>query len=268
MRVATWNLWWKFGDWQARQKPILETLRGVDADVVCLQEVFDDEPGPGARSQHLELAESLGRYAAFGSRISWGGAFAGNAILSRWPIVGYETRPLPGRPGDDMMNVALVAEIAAPEGTAHVIATHLEFRWTHGAVRVGQANELLRITSELPAGGYPTVLCGDLNATPDSDEIRMLKGRHTGEIERVCYLDAWDYEPLGSPGFTWSRANPQTSAGPNQRIDFVLVQAPIAMLTHEPSNPRIFGADAVDCVVPSDHYGVVADIISAQPVQD
>ncbi len=40
VRVVTWNLWWRFGDWAARQEAILAVLRETDADVVTLQEVW------------------------------------------------------------------------------------------------------------------------------------------------------------------------------------------------------------------------------------
>ena len=37
VRVATWNLWWRHGDWEARQPAILECLRDLDADIVGWQ---------------------------------------------------------------------------------------------------------------------------------------------------------------------------------------------------------------------------------------
>ena len=43
MRVATWNLWGRYGPWEARQPIIEDSLRSIDADVVCLQEAWDDE---------------------------------------------------------------------------------------------------------------------------------------------------------------------------------------------------------------------------------
>ncbi|CAN5598450.1 hypothetical protein BH23ACT3_BH23ACT3_21470 [soil metagenome] len=39
LRVMTWNLWWRFGDWERRAPAIVEVLRQQDPDVVCLQEV-------------------------------------------------------------------------------------------------------------------------------------------------------------------------------------------------------------------------------------
>ena len=29
LRVATWNVWWRFGPWKDRQPAIAETLRGI-----------------------------------------------------------------------------------------------------------------------------------------------------------------------------------------------------------------------------------------------
>ncbi len=40
MRIVTWNLWWRFGPWEARQRAIEATLAELDADVVCLQETW------------------------------------------------------------------------------------------------------------------------------------------------------------------------------------------------------------------------------------
>src|SRR5262245_33223956 len=42
LRVLTWNLWWRFGPWQARQPAIIATLRRIDADVIALQETWND----------------------------------------------------------------------------------------------------------------------------------------------------------------------------------------------------------------------------------
>ncbi|MGY1705960.1 endonuclease/exonuclease/phosphatase family protein [Geodermatophilus sp. SYSU D00697] len=36
VRVATWNVWWRFGDrWRERQDALLRTLRAVDAAVLA-----------------------------------------------------------------------------------------------------------------------------------------------------------------------------------------------------------------------------------------
>jgi len=43
MRVATWNLWGRYGPWEDRLPIIEANLRTIDADIVCLQEAWDDE---------------------------------------------------------------------------------------------------------------------------------------------------------------------------------------------------------------------------------
>jgi Endonuclease/Exonuclease/phosphatase family len=42
VRIATWNVWGRYGPWEARLPAITETLRRVDADIVGLQEVWED----------------------------------------------------------------------------------------------------------------------------------------------------------------------------------------------------------------------------------
>ena len=79
VKVATWNLWWRFGPWEARQPAIVETLRQADADLVCLQEVWAEEDGP---DQAADLAAALGLHhvrsstpfragVAFGNTVGW-----------------------------------------------------------------------------------------------------------------------------------------------------------------------------------------------------
>jgi endonuclease/exonuclease/phosphatase family metal-dependent hydrolase len=61
MRVVTWNLWWRLGDWKARAEAIGETLLELRPDVVCLQEVWQEAD----INQAALLAEQLGMVHAF-----------------------------------------------------------------------------------------------------------------------------------------------------------------------------------------------------------
>src|SRR5262249_46865939 len=45
LRIATWNLWWRFGPWELRQPAIEATMRRIGADVWCLQEVYATRDG-------------------------------------------------------------------------------------------------------------------------------------------------------------------------------------------------------------------------------
>ena len=54
----TWNLWWRFGDWQRRLAAVRETLRAEDPDVCGVQEVWDT----GEHNAAALLAEALGMH--------------------------------------------------------------------------------------------------------------------------------------------------------------------------------------------------------------
>src|SRR5581483_10805525 len=80
----------------------------------------------------------------------------------------------------------------------------------------------------------PKVLMGDFNATPDSDEIRFLRGLHTLAGRRTHFQDAWlrlhrEPGPGDGPaeGITWSSENeltrPLRSLDIDRRIDYVFV---------------------------------------------
>ena len=51
------------------------------------------------------------------------------------------------------------------------------------------------------------MVAGDLNAIPDSDEIRSVTGRRPPPVEGLIFSDAWELAGDGSPGHTWSKAN-------------------------------------------------------------
>ena len=61
LKVVTWNIWWRYGLWQERQPLIIDTLKRLDPDIVCLQEVWQDEEG----AQADILADALGFSAAY-----------------------------------------------------------------------------------------------------------------------------------------------------------------------------------------------------------
>jgi endonuclease/exonuclease/phosphatase family metal-dependent hydrolase len=56
VRIVTWNLWWRLGEWTARADSIAYTLEELRPDLVCLQEVWQERD----RNQGALLAERLG----------------------------------------------------------------------------------------------------------------------------------------------------------------------------------------------------------------
>ena len=257
IRVATWNLWWRFGPWEERAPAIAATLRRIDADVVCLQEVW----GESGETSAARFADELGMHHAFASRLDVDGVEFGNAILSRWPLARVDWWPLPAPVELDEHRTVLVADVDGPRGPVQVWCTHLNWRFDHSAVRQEQVRFIAAKVADRRPRSYPPVLCGDMNAAPDSDEIRMLTGRADVGVPKTVFHDAWEVAGVG-PGHTWSNDNPYAALDlePARRIDYVLAGWPRAGGAGHVVSAALVGVDAVDGVVPSDHYGVVAEL--------
>ena len=271
VRIATWNLWGRYGPWEARLPAIIETLRRLDADIVGLQEVWEDDD----RSQAAELAAALGyTEPVFAANLDRDGARSGNAVLSRWPIGRREVRTLPREAhgvganplvfSDDEGEERLVvlAEIDAPRGPIQIYCAHLSWRGDHSAVRQAQAAAICSFVRENRPRTFPAVLLGDLNADPDSDELRLLTGQGAGAVPGVVFRDAWEWAGNVDRGATWSNDNPFAAAALDldRRIDHILVAAPKANGCGQPLTAARFGTDPVDGMFGSDHYGVVSEL--------
>jgi endonuclease/exonuclease/phosphatase family metal-dependent hydrolase len=259
----TWNLWWRFGPWEARQPAILETLKAIDADIYCFQEVFETRDGV---SQLTDIASELGMHScgAAGLDLDIAPESLGNAILSRWPITGSEFRPLPAPWDLNELRVVLRADIDGPRGPLEVFCTHLNWRMDQSHVRQDQLRAVCEFIDETKdRRTFPPILCGDLNAEPTSDEIRMLTGFSQPAVPKLVFFDAWPASGETGPGYTWDRMNPFTDldAEPrNARIDYVLVGYPQDGAVGEPVACRVAGNAPAGGVWPSDHFGVVAEV--------
>ena len=260
LRVMSWNVWWRFGPWEHRLPAIASTLGAVDADVIALQEVWHD----GERGQAAELAGGLGYHHVYASRLDLDGVQMGNAVLSRWPITNHESMPLPAPPDADELRTVVRADVDGPRGTVQVFSTHLNWRFDQSHGRQEQVAAIANFVHDSPLRTYPPVLCGDFNAVPDSDEIRMLTGRMRTPVQKLVFHDSWEAaaEREDGPGFTWSNDNPfaKEDLEPNRRIDYVFVGWPKSEGAGHVLRSEVVATAAVDGCQPSDHYGVLAEL--------
>lgn len=258
MRVVTWNIWGQLGPWPAREPAITAELARLDPDLVGLQEVW---VGPGDSAVE-RLARDLGRHWAITDTRPAQGIANANAVLSRYPITSATTHHLPLGPDLGEQRWLLVVEVAAPRGPMRFATTHLNWRANDGAVRVRQVQEVARILAHPLAGSpYPTVLTGDFNGGPDTDEIRLLTGAASHLPMACVFLDAWDLAGSG-PGLSWAKTNPHTLAdpAPARRLDYVFVGFPLDQEAGWVRSVQLAGVDPVAGMVPSDHYAVLAEI--------
>lgn len=260
VRVVSWNLWWRFGPWEARQQAIAALLEQLDADVVCAQEVWSAEDGP---DQVQVLAERLGLHACRTPQRYYRGFSFGNAIFSRFPIEHHEAHQLPPLDGPGH-RYALVARLDGPNGAIPVVCTHLDYRFDRSAVRQEQVAAVLGLVAAQRGeeDDFPVVLAGDFNAVPTSDEIRMITGERPPPVEGMILTDAWPQRGDGS-GHTWCAANPhvEDSTWPERRLDYVFVTWPRPKPLGNVEAAFLAGVEPVGGVVPSDHYAVVVDLV-------
>jgi endonuclease/exonuclease/phosphatase family metal-dependent hydrolase len=107
---------------------------------------------------------------------------------------------------------------------------------------------------------------GDLNADPDSDEMRFLRGLSAMDGHSAYFADAWLYAGDGSPGATYDRNNDyaRPAREPSRRIDYILVRGPDRALRGEPVHTELAFAmpEVYDDgrIWPSDHFGLCSDI--------
>jgi endonuclease/exonuclease/phosphatase family metal-dependent hydrolase len=267
-RVATLNIWNRQGPWPERLPLIRAALVALDADVIALQEVLGFT---GLPSQAHEIADGTGWNVHHVPAWNVGGGLTfGNAILSRHPLSDLQTLELPSPPGLDTRTVAF-ARVQLPHGPMPVFATHLTWQHHLGHVRCEQVRALTDHAERLaPTSGPPAVILGDLNADPDADEMRFLRGLTALGGTSVFFSDCWAVTRAGEPGYTYDRRNAYAlrSREHSRRIDYCLVRGPGRHLIGEPLGAELFADTPTGDVWPSDHFGVVAEIYAAKRHHD
>jgi endonuclease/exonuclease/phosphatase family metal-dependent hydrolase len=266
LRVLTLNIWNLSGPWRERRVEVAAWLTRLAPDVVCLQEVVQDDTG---RSQADWLAaapgvDELGYHVVFGPGLDLDdGRHFGNAVLTRAPVTASECVALPS--GDEPTEGRVVLHVRTA-GT-DVFSTHLNWQFHHGVIREAQVLALVDAVDRLtdPTAPLPPIVAGDLNAEPDSTEVRFLAGRASLNGRSVYFQDAWRVAGGGAPGFTWDNRNPYAAREqePDRRIDYVLVG-----WRREDGAGRVEAARVVcnrtltGCFA-SDHFGLLAEIATS-----
>jgi endonuclease/exonuclease/phosphatase family metal-dependent hydrolase len=275
LRVVTLNVGSLFEpDWPARRVEQVAWLDELDPDVVCLQETWEDDANPCS-------AEWLVQHSAADWHWTFGGfpfppslgsptdLLFGSTVLSRWPIEHRDLIALPVDDGDvpdDFWHLQMELLHVVTAGT-HVFSTHLAPPPAQAYHRIRQVlaiDDAIRAAEARRPSTLPSILCGDFNAEPDSDEIRFLSSLATIDGRSTYHQDAWRSAAKDDPGYTGDpRVNPLCAAMhvPPKRLDYVFVGDPwggggagvvqsAELAFHEPRTG----------VLASDHFGLVVDV--------
>jgi endonuclease/exonuclease/phosphatase family metal-dependent hydrolase len=261
LKVVTLNLWGEQPPLDRRMGLAVDGLRALGPDVVGLQEV---RQVPGSVPNQAEtLAAALGMEHYFEAATPWGGGDEGIAVLSRHPIAARRVHELPHAVATER-RLLLGVTVKTPAGDVDVWTTHLNYRLTDGGKREDQIVAIDGHINAAPSE-LPKILCGDFNATPDSDEIRFLRGLHTAAGRRTFWQDAWERRHGRADGFTWARANPYTARlrwlERDRRLDYIFV-SPMKRdgrgVVHDCR--IVLDRAAADGALPSDHFALYAEI--------
>jgi endonuclease/exonuclease/phosphatase family metal-dependent hydrolase len=259
--VITINTWKGEGAYQRRLELLAGQLARLNPDIIACQEVLhtDDEAFHTGRqlAAHLQMhltccpARRKERLVAGQRRMS----SSGLAILSRRKPLESIRLTLPEDPRDGE-RVAQICRLPAGANQLLLVNTHLSHLAGADDLRRQQIKCILealrtrvydRTSAPDPVAGC--LLCGDLNAAPDSLPIQYLQTSE-GFAADDCYLAG-----RGElPGFT----RLSRYAGQSRRIDYVFALSP-------PGKPafRILSAATVlnqpdeNGIMPSDHMGVL-----------
>lgn len=174
-------------------------FKSVGSDL-SLQDVWKETDKDG-KSQAETIAKALDfKYVYEGKKSDKDAAgvscTTGSAILSRWPVSASSMKALSG--GDDEGRLVMRAEVEGPRGVIVAYCASLSSKLAQSDARVAQVKEVCNFIksakSPAPKDGAPAalpVLCGCFNASPDSDEIRMLTGKAPVPVKDLVFVDSW-----------------------------------------------------------------------------
>lgn len=153
---------------------VKQTLRGLGADLIGLQEVWRDASGGPRGDQAAWLGRSLGMRHAYGAHRMVKAPEEGLAILSRYPLGDLAVVPTP--PG---LRVYLRAVVHTPRGRLTVMVLHLRAVGLSRGGRRALYQSQRRAEAVLASQGAarvrgPLVVMGDLNDTPGSSTLGLL----------------------------------------------------------------------------------------------
>lgn len=233
VKVMSYNIHHAEGiDGELNLKRIARIIKDADTDIVGLQEVDNHwSERSDFQDQAKELARHLGMYYTYAANLDLepteeGGHRRqyGTAVLSKYPITDFKNYPL--------TKIGNTEQRGLLETTINVKGTSLHFYNTHlaltSAEREVQIKEMIEIAEQKKGN---KVLMGDLNATPESTEMKPMYD---------AYADAFAKTP---EAYTYPAENP------SKRIDYIFTSEDI-----EIEDTEVISTPA------SDHLPLTAEI--------
>jgi endonuclease/exonuclease/phosphatase family metal-dependent hydrolase len=230
-----------------RTRIVTDFIERTEPDVVAVQEISER---PGAYLHRKDVLREATGYRKVWARTHYMPFFyeEGIGILSRWPIAWHGARSLPHPEFDKTMTRAVLgALVQHPHQPFKIYNAHLTIQ----SAPHKKADQALEALEFIHANhrDLPTFFAGDLNAEPEHDAMKLLRGHVTYRGTTGSLIDAWMATNPDDAGYT--TASPR----PDKRLDYIYV-VPWSQSTTPLSCERVL-TEKVDGVWPSDHFGVL-----------
>lgn len=177
LRVLCYNIHYGQGmDGAYDIERLAAVINRVKPDLVALQEVDVGVKRSGRIHEAQLLGKMTGLAVRFGPTQHYEGGLFGNAVLTRFPILDVVIQPLPYTESTPELvtypRAAIAVTVRGPDDRPlRFISTHFQHNVPADRVAEAQAINSLFADNET---SIPTILAGDMNATPDSEPIRIL----------------------------------------------------------------------------------------------
>ncbi|WP_417392858.1 endonuclease/exonuclease/phosphatase family protein [Gimesia sp.] len=185
LRVLCYNIHYGQGtDGKYDVARLAKVINDTKPDLVALQEVDVGVKRSGRVHEAQRLAELTGLAVRFGPTQHYEGGLFGNAVLTRLPILDVMIQPLPYTESTPQLVTyprgAVIVTVRGQNGKPlRFISTHFQHNLPEDRIEEAKAiNRLFTSDSETP-----TILAGDMNATPDAEPIQILLEQWTNAID-------------------------------------------------------------------------------------
>jgi len=267
LRILTMNIWTFTEPYEQRMALLRAGIERLSPDLMAFQEAGYEE----GRHQVAEMLDGLDYHVAHQFELGpRHGRTNGCCIASRWPLKKVSVHPLTiTEHAQQYPYCLLLAKVAAPQpaGDLLFVCAKPSWEWNREYERELQALELVdTVTKHTPSDGFPAIVAGDFDATPEHASIRFLSGKQSLAGKSMHFRDAWVEAGDESAGYTWSRDNTYTACTVQQRhhsrrIDYIFLGSPHDYQAYAAFTAcRVELATPTDGVWPSDHYAVYAEI--------
>jgi endonuclease/exonuclease/phosphatase family metal-dependent hydrolase len=234
LRVLCYNIHYGQGnDGGYDLERLAEVIKAVDPDLVALQEVDVVVRRSGGVHQAQRLGELTGLAVHYGPTQHYEGGLFGNAVLTKLPVKEVLIHPLPYTEATPELTTYprgfIAVTVEGPGGKPlRFVSTHFQHNVEEDRIAEAKAvNELLAARKD----GIPVILAGDINATPESEPMKIL-------------LEQW-HNATDEPA-----AATVPSKEPKSRIDYIF---------HRKGDPfSVVEARVVPEAMASDHRPVFA----------